>query len=73
MLDTALRTAEKVASFSLPALMMMKESVNRAYESSLSEGILFERRTLHATFALADQKAGMQAFVAKREPQFTHR
>ena len=73
LLDTALRTAEKVASFSLPALMMMKESVNRAYESSLSEGILFERRTLHATFALADQKEGMKAFVAKREPQFTHR
>jgi enoyl-CoA hydratase/cyclohex-1-ene-1-carboxyl-CoA hydratase len=73
LLSVALRTAEKIASFSLPALMMMKESVNRAYESSLSEGILFERRTLHATFALADQKEGMQAFVQKREPRFIHR
>jgi enoyl-CoA hydratase/cyclohex-1-ene-1-carboxyl-CoA hydratase len=73
LLDTAIRTAEKVAAFSLPALMMMKESVNRAYESSLSEGILFERRSLHATFALADQKEGMKAFVEKREPCFTHR
>ncbi|WP_342620930.1 enoyl-CoA hydratase [Rhodoferax sp. GW822-FHT02A01] len=73
LLSVALRTAEKIAGFSLPALMMMKESVNRAYESSLSEGILFERRTLHATFALADQKEGMQAFVQKREPRFIHR
>ena len=73
LLDTAIRTAEKIAAFSLPALMVMKESVNRAYESSLSEGILFERRALHATFALADQKEGMKAFVEKREPRFTHR
>ena len=73
LLDTAIRTAEKIAAFSLPALMVMKESVNRAYESSLSEGILFERRALHATFALADQKEGMRAFVEKREARFTHR
>lgn len=73
LLDTAIRTAEKIAAFSLPALMVMKESVNRAYESSLSEGILFERRALHATFALADQKEGMKAFVEKREARFTHR
>jgi enoyl-CoA hydratase/cyclohex-1-ene-1-carboxyl-CoA hydratase len=73
LLDTAIRTAEKIAAFSLPALMVMKESVNRAYESSLSEGFLFERRALHATFALADQKEGMKAFVEKREARFTHR
>lgn len=73
LLPVALQTAEKVAGFSLPALMMMKEAVNRAYESSLSEGILFERRALHATFALADQKEGMKAFVEKRAPVFTHR
>ena len=73
LLDTAIQTAGRVAAFSLPALMVMKESVNRAYESSLSEGILFERRSLHATFALADQKEGMKAFVEKREPRFTHR
>jgi enoyl-CoA hydratase/carnithine racemase len=73
LLETALSTAEKIASFSMPALMMMKESVNRAYESSLNEGILFERRMLHASFGLQDQKEGMKAFVEKREPRFVHR
>jgi enoyl-CoA hydratase/carnithine racemase len=52
--------------------MMMKEAVNRAYEGPLSEGIWFERRMLHASFALQDQKEGMAAFVEKRPPQFTH-
>jgi enoyl-CoA hydratase/cyclohex-1-ene-1-carboxyl-CoA hydratase len=73
LLETALSTAEKIASFSMPALMMMKESVNRAYERSLNEGILFERRMLHASFGLQDQKEGMKAFVEKREPRFVHR
>jgi len=53
--------------------MMIKECVNRAYESSLNEGLLFERRALHASFALADQKEGMAAFVEKRPARFTHR
>lgn len=70
LLDEALATAEKIAGFSLPVVMMVKESVNRAYESSLSEGLLFERRTFHATFALEDQKEGMAAFIDKRKADF---
>jgi enoyl-CoA hydratase/cyclohex-1-ene-1-carboxyl-CoA hydratase len=73
LLEEALDTAQKIASYSLPALMMMKETVNRSFEGPLSEGIWYERRMLHATFALADQKEGMQAFVEKRAPQFAHR
>ena len=73
VLDEALAAAGKVAEYSLPVLMMMKESVNRAFESPLNEGLLFERRTLHASFALADQKEGMNAFVDKRKPAFAHR
>jgi enoyl-CoA hydratase len=53
--------------------MMTKESVNRAYETSLSEGVLFERRLFHSIFALEDQKEGMGAFVEKRKPTFKHR
>lgn len=68
--EEALKTAEKIAQLSLPVVMMAKESVNRAYESSLAEGIHFERRLFHATFATEDQKEGMAAFVEKRKPQF---
>jgi len=53
-------------------VMMLKESINRAYESTLSEGILFERRLFHSQFGLEDQKEGMAAFVEKRKPSFTH-
>ncbi len=53
--------------------MMAKESVNRAFESSLAEGILFERRVFHSLFATEDQKEGMQAFVTKRKPSFKNR
>jgi enoyl-CoA hydratase/carnithine racemase len=73
LLDEALATAHTIASYSLPALMMMKETLNRSFEGPLSEGIWYERRMLHATFALADQKEGMNAFVEKRVPQFEHR
>ena len=73
LLDEALTTAQKIAGYSLPALMMMKETVNRSFEGPLSEGIWYERRMLHATFALADQKEGMTAFIEKRAPQFNHR
>ncbi len=69
----ALAFAAKIASFSLPVVLKVKEAINRAYESSLAEGIKFERREFHATFALADQKEGMRAFVEKRKPVFKHR
>jgi enoyl-CoA hydratase len=69
----ALATAAKIASFSLPVVLKIKEAINRAYESSLTDGLAFERREFHATFALDDQKEGMQAFVEKRKPQFRHR
>ncbi len=70
---TALKLATQIASYSLPALMAIKESVNRAHESSLSEGILFERRALHARFASDDAHEGMHAFLDKRKPVFQHR
>ena len=73
LLEEAMAVAEKIASYSLPVVMMIKESVNRAYESTLSEGVLFERRLFHAAFALEDQKEGMAAFVEKRKPKFKHR
>ena len=70
LLAEALDTAARIATFSQPVTMMIKESINRAYESSLSEGILFERRVFHATFATDDQKEGMAAFSGKRRAQF---
>ena len=69
----ALALAAKIASFSLPVVMKIKESINRAYEMPLTEGLAFERREFHSTFALADQKEGMRAFVEKRKPRFSHR
>lgn len=73
LLEDALETAKTIASYSLPVVMMIKECVNRAYESPLNEGLLFERRTFHSSFALEDQKEGMAAFLEKRAPRFTHR
>jgi enoyl-CoA hydratase len=73
VLDEALATANAIAGFSLPAVMMAKEAVNRAYEVPLSEGLLFERRLFHSLFATEDQKEGMTAFVEKRAPRFKHR
>ena len=73
LMDEALAVAEKIAGYSLPVAMMVKESVNRAYETTLAEGVHFERRLFHATFALEDQKEGMAAFVEKRKPVFKHR
>jgi enoyl-CoA hydratase len=72
LVEEALATAGKIAAFSLPVIMMIKESVNRAFESGLSEGLLFERRVFHASFALEDQKEGMAAFADKRKPVFKH-
>ncbi len=68
----AMRVAEIVASMSLPIAMMTKEAVNRSYETTLTEGVRFERRVFHAMFATQDQKEGMAAFVEKRPARFTH-
>jgi enoyl-CoA hydratase len=73
LMEEALGVAEKIAGYSTPVVMMIKESINRAYESTLSEGVLFERRLFHSMFALEDQKEGMAAFVEKRKPTFKHR
>ena len=73
LMDEALGVAEKIAGFSLPVVMMIKESINRAYETSLAEGVLFERRVFQSQFALDDQKEGMAAFVEKRKPVFKHK
>src|SRR5436190_5724933 len=73
LLDEVVAVAAKIASFSLPVVQKIKEAINRAYESSLAEGLLFERREFHATFGLDDQKEGMRAFVEKRKPEFKHR
>jgi len=73
LIEATLALASQIAGYSLPALMAIKESVNRAYESPLSEGIGFERRQLHARFASDDAHEGMKAFLEKRPPVFTHR
>jgi len=72
LLDDALKTATSIAEMSLPVAMMTKETVNRAYETTLAEGLRFERRVFHSQFALHDQKEGMTAFVEKRKPAFKH-
>jgi enoyl-CoA hydratase len=73
LLDEALAVANAICEFSQPVVMMAKEAVNRAFESPLAEGVLFERRMFHSLFATEDQKEGMRAFVAKRKPAFKHR
>lgn len=73
LMEEALATAEKIASYSQPVVLMVKEAVNRAFETTLSEGVRFERRVFHATFALEDQKEGMSAFAEKRKPVWKHR
>ncbi|MFF4319160.1 enoyl-CoA hydratase [Streptomyces sp. NPDC001568] len=73
LMAEALAVAETVAAMSAPVAMMAKEAVNRAFETTLAEGVRFERRLFHAVFATADQKEGMSAFVDKRSPDFTHR
>ncbi len=73
LLAEAKSAASKIAEKSQVAAMVVKEAVNRSYETTLREGLLFERRIFHALFATEDQKEGMQAFLAKREPQFRDR
>ena len=70
LVEEALKVAAVIASMSLPIAMMTKESVNRAYETTLAEGVRFERRVFHSQFAVADQKEGMQAFIEKRPAKF---
>ncbi|ABD86601.1 enoyl-CoA hydratase-related protein [Rhodopseudomonas palustris] len=71
--EETLKLAMTIASFSAPALMVLKETLNRAFETPLSEGILFERREMHARFAAPDAREGITAFLEKRKPNFTHR
>lgn len=73
LVEEALKLADKIAAQSRPAVLAAKEAVNRAFESSLAEGVRFERRLFHALFSTEDQKEGMAAFVEKRKPQFKHR
>ena len=73
LLEETLAAAETIASYSLPVILMIKEAINRAYESPLSEGLLYERRVFQSAFALEDQKEGMGAFLEKRKPAFKNR
>jgi len=73
LVEEAVKAAAKIADFSLPSVMMAKEAVNRSYETTLAEGLRFERRLFHSLFALEDQKEGMAAFAEKRKPNFTNR
>ena len=73
LMDEAMKAAETIASMSLPSVLAAKEAVNRAFETSLAEGVLFERRVFHALFATEDQKEGMAAFVEKRPAKFKNK
>lgn len=73
LLDDAIATATTIAEMSLPIAMMAKDAVNRSFESSLAEGVRFERRLFHSTFATEDQKEGMSAFIDKRQATFVNR
>jgi enoyl-CoA hydratase len=73
LMEETLKVAERIGQMSRPSSMMVKEAVNRAFETTLAEGVRFERRLFHATFATEDQKEGMAAFIEKRQPNFKHR
>ena len=73
LVDEAVKAAARIAAFSLPAVMMAKEAVNRSYDTTLAEGLRFERRLFHSMFALEDQKEGMAAFAEKRKADFRNR
>src|ERR1700681_2985457 len=73
LVDEALKTADAIAGMSLPSVLAAKEAVNRAFETSLAEGVNFERRVFHALFATHDRKEGMTAFIEKRPPKFENR
>jgi enoyl-CoA hydratase len=73
LVEEAVKIAAQIAAFSRPSVLMAKESINRAYETTLAEGVRFERRLFHSLFATMDQKEGMAAFVEKRKPVFKNR
>jgi enoyl-CoA hydratase len=73
LIEEALKTAETIAAMSLPSVLAAKEAVNVAFETSLAEGVRFERRVFHSLFATADQKEGMAAFIAKRPAKFENK
>jgi len=73
LMDEALGAALMICGYGQPSVFAAKEAINRAFESGLSDGVMFERRLFHALFATEDQKEGMDAFVNKRKPNFTHR
>jgi enoyl-CoA hydratase len=73
VVNEAMKAANQIAGFSLPSVMMAKEAVNRAFETTLAEGVRFERRVFQSLFATEDQREGMAAFVGKRAPDFKHR
>jgi len=73
LMDEAMKVAETIAGMSLPSVLAAKEAVNRAFETPLAEGVLFERRVFHSLFATEDQKEGMRAFVEKRKPEWKNR
>ncbi len=73
LMNEAMKMAEAIASKSLPSVLLAKEAVNRSYETTLAEGIRFERRVFHSLFATEDQKEGMKAFVEKRKPDWKHK
>jgi len=73
LVEEALKVADTIASMSLPAVLAAKEAVNRAFETSLAEGVRFERRVFHSLFATGDQKEGMAAFIEKRPAKFEHK
>jgi enoyl-CoA hydratase len=73
LMEEAMKVADTIATMSLPSVLAAKEAINRAFESGLSEGVMFERRIFHALFATDDQKEGMKAFVEKRKPQWKNK
>ncbi|MBD24335.1 MAG: enoyl-CoA hydratase [Candidatus Marinimicrobia bacterium] len=73
LINEAVKTAQAIADKSMPIVMIAKEAVNRAYETTLAEGLHYERRVFHSTFGTEDRKEGMEAFLEKRKPQFKHR
>ena len=73
LMEETMKVAERIADMSAPIAMMAKEAVNRAFETTLAEGVRFERRLFHSTFGTEDQKEGMAAFVEKRQPDFKNR
>ncbi len=73
LMDEALGAALLICQFGQLSVLATKESINRAFESGLSDGVMFERRLFHSMFATEDQKEGMDAFLNKRPPQFRHR